>query len=78
MRSLPLRERRWGVGLGVALAVVLRIALTALAARVLRVEYLRIAGGLFVLWIAWKVLGHAGNSPGRVRPPGAYGREFGT
>ncbi|MGB7760303.1 MAG: YjbE family putative metal transport protein, partial [Bryobacteraceae bacterium] len=57
---------RWGVGLGVALAVVLRIALTALAARVLRVEYLRIAGGLFVLWIAWKVLGHAGNSPGRV------------
>ncbi|HEY1219452.1 MAG: TerC family protein [Bryobacteraceae bacterium] len=65
VRSLPLRERRWGVGLGVVLAVVLRIALTALAARVLRFEYLQLAGGLFVLWIAWKVLGHAGDPSGR-------------
>ncbi|MGA2273558.1 MAG: TerC family protein [Bryobacteraceae bacterium] len=66
VRALPPRERRWGGGLGVTLAVVLRVALTALAARVLRVEYLQLAGGLFVLWIAWKVLGHASDSPDRV------------
>jgi YjbE family integral membrane protein len=66
VRALPPRERRWGVGLGVALAIVLRVALTALAARLLRFEYLQMAGGLFVLWIAWKVLGHAGDAPDRV------------
>jgi YjbE family integral membrane protein len=66
VRSLPPRERRWGAGLGAALAVVLRVALTALAARVLRLEYLQIAGGLFVLWIAWKVLGDASDPPDHV------------
>lgn len=69
VRALPPPERRWGVGLGVALAVVLRVALTALAARVLRLEYLQLVGGLFVLWIAWKVLGHSNHPPDRV--PGA-------
>lgn len=66
VRSLPPRQRRWGIGLGAALAVVLRVALTALAARVLRLEYLQMAGGLFVLWIAWKVLGDASDPPDRV------------
>jgi YjbE family integral membrane protein len=68
VRALPPHERRWGVRLGVALAVVLRAALTALAARVLRLEYLQLAGGLFVLWIAWKVhgLGRSSDSPDRV------------
>ncbi|MGA2041451.1 MAG: YjbE family putative metal transport protein [Bryobacteraceae bacterium] len=65
-RALPPEERRWGVGLGVALAVVLRIALTALAARMLRLEYLQLLGGLFVLWIAWKLLGHSIGPPDRV------------
>ena len=66
VRSLPPRQRRWGLGLGAALAVVLRVALTALAARALRLEYLQLAGGLFVLWIAWKVLGDASDPPDRV------------
>jgi YjbE family integral membrane protein len=66
VRSLAPRDRRWGVALGVALAVVLRIALTVLAARLLRFEYLQLAGGLFVLWIAWRVLGHASDPPDRV------------
>jgi YjbE family integral membrane protein len=66
VRSLPPRERRWGLGLGAALAVVLRVLLTALAARLLRVEYLQVAGGLFVLWIAWKVLADASDPPDHV------------
>ncbi|MGB9458841.1 MAG: TerC family protein [Bryobacteraceae bacterium] len=70
VRSLPPRQRRWGLGLGAALAVVLRVALTALAARALRLEYLQLAGGLFVLWIAWKVLGDASDPPDRVPAAG--------
>jgi len=66
VRSLPPRQRHWGLGLGAALAVALRVALTALAARVLRLEYLQIAGGLFVLWIAWKVLIDASGPPDHV------------
>ena len=66
VRSLPPPQRRWGLGLGAALAVALRVALTALAARALRLEYLQLAGGLFVLWIAWKVLGDASDPPDHV------------
>jgi YjbE family integral membrane protein len=54
-RELPPRERRWGVILGVAAAIVLRISITVLAASLLRFPYVQLAGGLFVLWIAWKV-----------------------
>jgi YjbE family integral membrane protein len=66
VRALPPHERRWGIVLGAGLAIVLRVALTALAARLLRFEYLQLAGGLFVLWIAWRVLGHPGDAPDRV------------
>jgi len=66
VRSLPPRQRRWGIGLGAGLAVALRVALTALAARLLRLEYLQMAGGLFVLWIAWKVLADASEPPEHV------------
>ena len=56
VRSLPKRERRWGTILGAVLAVVLRVGLTVLAARLLAIPFLQLAGGLFVLWIAVKVL----------------------
>jgi YjbE family integral membrane protein len=69
MRSLPARERRLGTVCGAALAVVLRVALTTVASRVLTVEYLELAGGLFVLWIAWKVLGDASDAPDAAPAP---------
>lgn len=56
VRSLPKRERRWGIGIGAGMAVALRIALTVLAARLLAFPFLQLAGGLFVLWIAVKVM----------------------
>jgi len=65
-RELPPRDRRWGVILGVAVAIVLRIALTVLAASLLRFPYLQLAGGLFVLWVAWKVQRDTGARPDRV------------
>jgi len=57
VRQLPPRERRIGTVCGAAVAVLLRVALTVVAAQLLTIEYLKLAGGLFVLWIAWKVLG---------------------
>jgi YjbE family integral membrane protein len=56
VRSLPPRERRWGTGVGAGVAVALRIGLTVAAARLLAIPFLQLAGGLFVLWIAVKVM----------------------
>src|SRR5215472_1723850 len=69
VRSLPPRERRISIFGGALLAVVLRIALTALASTVLSIEYLQMAGGLFVLWIAFKVLVDASDPPDAAPAP---------
>jgi len=63
VRSLPARERRIGTICGAAVAVVLRAVLTTVAARVLTIQYLQLAGGLLVIWIAVKVLRDACNPP---------------
>jgi YjbE family integral membrane protein len=63
VRSLPKRERRIGTACGAAAAVALRVALTYVAARLLQIPYLQLAGGLFILWIAVKVLRDANDPP---------------
>jgi YjbE family integral membrane protein len=63
VRALPARQRRIGSALGAAAAVVLRVGLTFVAAQILNVQYLKLAGGLFVLWIAVKVLMDASEPP---------------
>jgi YjbE family integral membrane protein len=63
VRALPKRERRIGTTCGAAVAVLLRVALTYLAARLLQIPYLQLAGGLFILWIAIKVLRDASDPP---------------
>jgi YjbE family integral membrane protein len=63
VRSLPARERRIGSICGATLAVVLRVGLTFVAARVLSVEFVELAGGIFILWIAFKVLIDASEPP---------------
>lgn len=69
VRSLPARQRRIGTAAGAAFAVLLRVVLTFAAARLLMIEYLKLAGGLFVLWIAWKVLGDVSEPPDAVPAP---------
>lgn len=63
VRSLPPRDRRIGTACGAGAAVALRVALTYLAARLLQIPYLQVAGGLFILWIAVKVLRDASDPP---------------
>ena len=67
VRSLPPRERRIGIAGGASAAVILRIGLTAVAAHLLTIPYLQIAGGLAILWIAVKVLIDA-SAPPEVEP----------
>ena len=69
VRALPRRERRVGIICGAAMAVVLRVALTAVAARLLVLPYVQLAGGLLVLWIAFKVLADASDSPDAAPAP---------
>jgi YjbE family integral membrane protein len=56
VRSLPPRQRRIGTACGAGAAVALRAALTFVAVELLNIRFLKLAGGLFVLWIAIKVL----------------------
>ena len=63
VRHLPRRERRIASVCGAALAVILRVALTFVAARFLEVRFVKLAGGLLILWIAFQVLRDAGQPP---------------
>jgi YjbE family integral membrane protein len=72
VRSLPKRERRLGTLVGALGAVVLRVGLTAVAAQILTVPYLQIAGGVFVVWIALKVLVDAADPPDAAPAPGRF------
>ena len=56
VRTLPEKERQWGIMLGTAGAVVLRIGLTFVAAKLLEVSFVKLAGGLLILWIGFKLL----------------------
>ena len=55
-RSLPPRQRFWGILLGAGAAVVLRIVFTVVIAQIMAVMFLKLVGGLLLLWIAVKLL----------------------
>jgi len=69
VRSLPRRQRRICTAWGAAAAVVLRVALTAVAARLLSIEYVQVAGGVFIIWVALKVLVDASDPPDAAPAP---------
>jgi YjbE family integral membrane protein len=69
VRSLQPKERRIGSLFGAAGAVILRVSLTAVAARLLNIQFLKLAGGLFILWIAIKVLVDASDPPDSAPAP---------
>jgi len=55
-RSLPPQQQRTAVLFGSGAAVVLRIILTVVAAKLLALPYLQIIGGLLLLWIGTQLL----------------------
>jgi YjbE family integral membrane protein len=55
-RNLPQQQRRWGVFWGAVGAIVLRIVLTFFAVSLLQLSYLKIIGGLLLIWIGIKLI----------------------
>jgi len=55
VRTLPRKQRQKGILLGAGAAVILRVVLTYFAAQLLQLSFVKLFGGLFILWIAVKL-----------------------
>jgi YjbE family integral membrane protein len=68
VRSLPSKQQKLGIFWGSFGAVALRIALTYVAAMLLEVPFLRLGGGLVLIWVAYKLVKPAdGDGEGNVK-----------
>ena len=70
-RSLPPAQQKKAVLFGSGAAVVLRIVLTVVAAKLLALPYLQIAGGLMLLWIGVQLLGSEEDGEGESKEYGS-------
>ena len=66
-RGLPPEVRRTGMVLGAGVAIVLRVIFTLLVVALLDTPYLRLIGGLLLLWIAVKLLVEEEEGEGAVK-----------
>lgn len=55
VRSLPHDQRRKGILFGAGAAVLLRVVLTFFVAQLLILSYVKLAGGILILWVALKL-----------------------
>lgn len=55
-RGLPPKQRKMGIIYGTAGAIVLRVILIAFALALLAIPYLKVVGGLLLIWIGVKLL----------------------
>jgi YjbE family integral membrane protein len=55
VRGLPASQRKKGIILGAGAAVVLRVILTFFVAQLLQLNYVKLAGGVLITWIALKL-----------------------
>lgn len=85
--GLPADQRKKVIMLGVAAALLLRIIFALLVSQLLQIVGLVLAGGLLLLWVAWRMareLRHAGGSHGSPEVAGdehsgvAPARSFGS
>jgi YjbE family integral membrane protein len=60
--TLPPRQRLWGMILGAGVAVLLRILFTLVVAQAMTYPYLKLVGGVLLLWVAIKLV--TGDSEG--------------
>jgi YjbE family integral membrane protein len=67
-RDLPPRQRTWGLVIGAGVAVTLRIVFTLIVTTLMQLPYLKLAGGVALIYIAVKLLvpeDQDGNEPSR-------------
>jgi YjbE family integral membrane protein len=53
---LPARQRLWGMILGAGVAVLLRVVFTLVVAQAMGYPFLKLVGGLLLLWVAVKLV----------------------
>ncbi len=58
-RGLPDKTRKWGIIMGAAVAIVMRIAFTGIVATLMNVPWLKLVGALLLFWIALQLLNEA-------------------
>jgi YjbE family integral membrane protein len=61
VKSLPGRQRTWGIALGAGGAVLIRVLCTFAVAQLLVMPYVKLIGGAAVIWIAVKLLTQGAN-----------------
>jgi YjbE family integral membrane protein len=61
-RQLPPHQRAWGIALGTLVAIGLRIVFTGLITTLMTMPYVKLVGGLLLIWIAIKLLGGEENN----------------
>ncbi len=69
-RSLPPHQQKQAIFWGSGAAVVLRIALTVVAAKLLELSYLQIIGGCLLLWIGLQLLTDSEEDEGESKSQG--------
>lgn len=55
VRSLPPEQRKKGILIGAGAAVLLRVVLTFFVSQMLQISFLKLIGGMLILWIAVKL-----------------------
>jgi YjbE family integral membrane protein len=55
-RKLPPKQRKWGIVLGTAVAIGLRVVFAGVITTLMTVPYVKLVGGLLLVWIAIKLL----------------------
>lgn len=60
VRNLPRHQRRKGIIFGAGAAVLLRVVLTFFVSQLLTIDFLKLIGGVLILWIAVKLLAEGG------------------
>ncbi len=68
-RNLPLKHRRQGIFWGAAGAIILRVILITVAVQLLTVPFLKLVGGVLLLWIGIKLI-----APPEEEGEGAHGK----
>jgi YjbE family integral membrane protein len=61
VRNLPRKKRVKGIILGAGAAVVLRVALTFFASKLLQIMFVKFIGGVLIIWIAVKLFVSGGD-----------------
>jgi YjbE family integral membrane protein len=84
--GLPPRQQRQVIVLGASLALLARVAFALIATQLLAIVGLLFAGGLLLLWVAWKMWrelragqhGDGGHGAGRLRAVAPAQKSFGS